>query len=289
MGAYVSWGILPLYWKALQAVPATQILAHRMSWSVIVALILVGFRGGWSWLWEALTNRKTLFTFSVTGAMLTTNWFIFIWAVNADRVVDASLGYFISPLVSVLLGRIFLGERLRQGQLLAIFFATCGVAYLTFGYGQTPWIGLTLASTFGLYGLLRKTATLGSLEGFTLETFLYFPPAVGYLIWVEVQGTGALGHLGWQLDLLMVLAGAITAGPLLLFAAGARLLSLSSVGILQYISPSLQFLLGVFVYREPLSQDDLIAFALIWTALAIYSVENLLRARRLKNIQKKTP
>lgn len=283
VGAYFLWGVLPLYWKALQAVPPVQILAHRMSWSVLVVVMLLAAQGGWRWLREALTNRKTLLTFTVTGGMLALNWFLYIWAVNTDRVVEASLGYFINPLVNVLLGGLFLGETLRSGQRLAIAVAASGVAYLAFGYGQPPWIGLVLAGSFGLYGLLRKTATLGSLQGFALETFLFFPFAAGYLVWAEMKGVGAFGHLGMGLDLLMMFAGVVTAAPLLLFASGARRLSLSTLGILQYIAPSLQFAIGVFVYSEPLSRDRMIAFGLIWAALAIYSVENLLHVRGAKS------
>lgn len=282
VGAYVLWGVFPLYWKALQEVPAPQILAHRMAWSVLVVALLLGFQGGWRWIRAALSDGKILLTFFVTGSMLAVNWFLYIWAVNSERVVEASLGYFINPLVNVVLGWLFLGETLRRGQRWAVGLAAGGVAYLTFGYGHPPWIALVLAVTFGLYGLLRKTASLGSLRGFALETMLFFPFAAGYLMWVEAQGTGAFGHSGLKLDLLMALAGVATAAPLLLFASGARRLSLSTLGLLQYIAPTLQFLLGVLVYGEQVGPDRLIAFVLIWGALALYSAEGLLHARSVK-------
>lgn len=280
VGAYFLWGVLPLYWKALHQIPPAQILAHRMSWSLIVVALLVGRQGGWAWLKPALKNRKTFLTFLVTGSMLALNWYLYIWAVNNDRVVEASLGYFINPLVNVMLGGLFLGETLRRGQWLAVATAASGVAYLTFSYGEPPWIALVLAGSFGLYGLLRKTASLGSLQGLTLETLLLFPVAVGYLSWVEAQGTGAFGHSGVFLDFLLALAGLATAIPLLLFAEAARRLTLSTLGVLQYIAPSLQFAIGVLVYHEPLSREKFVAFALIWAALAIYSLEGRLNSRR---------
>lgn len=282
VGAYFLWGVLPLYWKALHTVPPAQILAHRMSWSLIVVALLIARQGGWAWLKPALKNKKTLLTFTVTGSMLALNWYLYIWAVNNERVVEASLGYFINPLVNVMLGGLFLGETLRRGQGLAVAMAASGVAYLTFSYGEPPWIALVLAGSFGLYGLLRKTASLGSLQGLTLETFLLFPVAVGYLTWTEFQGTGAFGHSSWTLDLLMALAGLATAIPLLLFAEAARRLTLSTLGVLQYIAPSLQFAIGVFVYHEPLSQEKLLAFVLIWGALAVYSVEGWMNSRKAK-------
>lgn len=282
VGAYFLWGVFPLYWKALQAIPATQILAHRMAWSVLVVALLLALQGGWSWIRAALSNRKILLTFFITGSLLAVNWFLYIWAVNTDRVVEASLGYFINPLVNVVLGGLFLGETLRRGQRWAVGLAAGGVAYLTFGYGQPPWIALVLAFTFGFYGLLRKTASLGSLRGFALETMLFFPLVAGYLVWVEKQGMGAFGHYGWKLDLLLAFAGVATAAPLLLFASGARRLSLSTLGLLQYIAPTLQFLIGVFVYGEPVGHDRLLAFALIWAALALYSAEGLYHGRRVK-------
>lgn len=275
VGAYVAWGFLPIYWKALHSLPALEILAHRVAWGALVAIVLVTYRLRWDWLGAVLGNRRTLLTFVASALLLSFNWFVYIWAVNAGYVIETSLGYFINPLINVLLGVLFLRERLRGGQALAIAIAAGGVLYLTFQYGALPWIALALASSFGLYGLLRKTASIGSLEGFTLETLLLFVPAVGYLIFREAQGGAAFGHAGAGTELLLVGAGVMTAIPLLLFGAGARRLTLTSLGILQYIAPTLQFLLGVLVYGESLTPQRLIGFVLIWLALAVYTAEGI--------------
>lgn len=274
-GAYVAWGFLPIYWKALHSLPALEILAHRVAWGALVAIVLVTYRIRWGWLGAVLASRRTLLTFVASALLLSFNWFVYIWAVNAGYVIETSLGYFINPLINVLLGVLFLRERLRGGQALAIAIAAAGVLYLTFQYGALPWIALALASSFGLYGLLRKTASIGSLEGFTLETLLLFLPSVGYLIFREAQGGAAFGHAGAGTELLLVGAGVMTAIPLLLFGAGARRLTLTSLGILQYIAPTLQFLLGVLVYGESLTPQRLIGFVLIWLALAVYTVEGI--------------
>lgn len=282
VAAYVLWGVLPLYWKALQGVPATQILAHRMTWSLVVVALLLVLQRNWSWLGPALRDRRTVVTFLSTGWLLALNWFVYIYGVNSNQVVETSLGYFINPLVNVLLGRIFLGERLRFGQGIALALATASVLSLTLSYGKLPWIALTLAASFGLYGLLRKTAPLGSLEGLTLETLLLFPFASAYLLYLEAMGQGAFGHQGLTTTLLLTVGGLATALPLLLFASGARRLTLATLGMLQYIAPSLQFMLGVFVYSEPLSPERLFSFALVWIALLIYTLEGLLHGRRAK-------
>jgi len=275
--AYTLWGILPVYWKALQAVPALEILAHRTVWSLAFVLLLLAARRQWDWLRQARKRPRMLLVFGLTTCLLGANWFTYIWAVNSGHVVDSSLGYFINPLFSVLLGVLFLGERLRPGQGLAIAFALAGVLFLTVAYGAFPWIALTLAGTFGLYGLLRKTASLGSLEGLALETALLSVPTLAYLLALESAGTGSFGHTGATTSLLLAGAGVVTAFPLLMFAYAARNVTLATVGILQYIAPTLQFLLGVLVYGEPFSQDRLIGFAAIWVALAIYSLEGLLQ------------
>jgi chloramphenicol-sensitive protein RarD len=276
VSAYVAWGFLPVFWKALHEVPALQILAHRVVWGLAVALVLVSYQIRWQWLGPILYNKRTLLTFAASALLLSLNWFIYIWAVNAGHIVQTSLGYFINPLVNVLLGVLFLKERLRGGQGIAIAIALGGVLYLTVQYGALPWIALGLAVSFGCYALLRKTAALGSSEGFTLETLLLFPPALGFLLYQEALGGAAFGHTGIMTSLLLVCAGVVTAGPLLLFGAGARRISMTSLGILQYIAPSLQLLLGVLVYGEALSLARLIGFCLIWLALAIYTLEGIL-------------
>lgn len=273
--AYVMWGLFPLYWKMLQQVPALEILAHRMTWSLVFLLLLLLVRRRWAWLKTAVSNRRTLLLVVASAALLSLNWFIFIWGVNAGFIVEISLGYFINPLVSVLMGVFFLHERLRNGQWAAIFLAAAGVIYLAVRYGELPWIALSLAFSFALYGLIRKTAPLGSLEGLSLETALMFLPALGYLIYLESVGTAAFGHVDGVTTGLLGLAGMVTAVPLLFFAAGARRIKLATVGILQYIAPTLQFLIGVFVYHEPFTADRLVGFSIIWLALLIYTLENL--------------
>lgn len=276
-GAYVLWGLLPLYWKALQGVPALEILAHRMVWSLVVVLALLAVQRHWRWLWPALSNGRVLLTFLASALLLSVNWFVYIWAVNAGHVVEASLGYFINPLVNVLLGVLFLRERLRLWQGVAIALALGGVLYLTISVGALPWIALTLAGSFGFYGLIRKTATLNSLEGLTLETLLLFVPALVYLLALQSRGQGAFGHTDVFTTLLLIVSGVATATPLLLFAAGARQITLTTLGLLQYIAPTLQFLIGVLVYNEPLTTARLIGFALIWGALLVYTLESVLQ------------
>ncbi|MBN1658330.1 MAG: EamA family transporter RarD [Anaerolineae bacterium] len=284
IGAYVLWGILPIYWKALQAVPALEILCHRTVWSLAFVLLVLAIRRRWAWIAASLRRPRTLLLFFASACLLGANWYTYIWAVNADHVVDASLGYFINPLVSVLLGVLFLHERLRPLQTAAVAIAAAGVLYLTLTLGTFPWIGLLLAGTFGFYGLIRKTAPLGSLEGLSLETALLTMPALAYLLLLERTGAGAFGHAALPTTLLLAGAGAVTAFPLLLFATAARSITLSAVGILQYIAPTLQFLLGVLAYHEPFSPARLAGFAMIWLALAIYTAEALVQERRRRAI-----
>lgn len=275
IAAYAMWGLFPLYWKALHHVPALEILSHRMTWSLLFVLLLLVLRRRWAWLKTAVHTPRTMLLFTASAVLLSVNWFVYIWGVNAGFIVETSLGYFINPLVSVLMGVFFLGETLRKGQWGAIILAAMGVIYLTVHYGTLPWIALTLATSFALYGLIRKTAPLGSLEGLSLETALMFFPALGYLIYLQSQGTAAFGHVDGQTTALLGLAGVATAVPLLFFAAGARRIKLATIGILQYIAPTLQFLIGVLVYHEAFTADRLVGFSLIWLALLIYSGENI--------------
>jgi chloramphenicol-sensitive protein RarD len=279
--AYIIWGVLPLFWKALHGVPAIEILAHRMVWSLLVVLVLLAYQGHWGWLGGALRDRRVVLLFMTTAVVLSINWFVYILAVNSGHIVETSLGYFINPLVNVLLGVLFLRERLRPWQGIAILVALSGVLYLTFNYGAVPWIALTLAFSFGLYGLLRKTAPLNSLEGLTIETLLLFLPALAYLLWLGASGRGAFGTAGLTTTMLLAGAGIPTALPLLLFAAGARRITLTALGILQYIAPSIQFGLGVLIFHEPLTAARLVGFILIWLACAIYSVESIYHSRVL--------
>jgi chloramphenicol-sensitive protein RarD len=279
VGAYALWGLLPVYWKALQTVPALEILAHRTIWSLAFVLLVQAVRGRWEWLRLVRRQPRLLRTFLVSTCLLGVNWLTYIWAVNAGRVVDSSLGYFINPLVSVLLGVLFLGERLRLWQGVAVGLAAASVLYLTLGLGSLPWIALVLAGTFGTYGLLRKTAPLGSLEGLSVETALLSLPALAYLLSLEAAGQGSFGHAGGATTALLAFTGLVTAVPLLLFASAARNTTLATVGILQYIAPTLQLLLGLLVYHEPFSPARLLGFCGVWLALLIYSAEAVLQER----------
>jgi len=280
VGAYLSWGILPVYWKLIERLPATEILAHRVVWSLLFVLVLLGIRRQWDWVRTLRRNPRRLLLFASSAIILALNWYTYIWAVNADHIVEASLGYFINPLFSILLGVIFLGERLKRLQIIAVSIAALGVLYLTISYGSFPWIALTLTVTFGFYGLIRKTSSLKSLPGLTVEMVVLFLPALWYLGLLQSHGTAAFGHGDLLTNILLALTGVATAIPLILFAYGAQHTLLSTVGILQYIAPTLQFILGVFVYHEPFPVTKLIGFLFIWTALIIYSYEIFIRNKR---------
>lgn len=276
--AYILWGLFPLYFKALQGVPPMEILLHRIVWALVFLLIVLTSRQQWSWIAKVARQPKVLAGFAASALLLSVNWFIYIWSVNNGHVIDSSLGYFMNPLVNVLLGFLILHERMRPIQWAAIGLAALGVAWLTWQAGHPPWIGLALAFSFGAYGLLRKTAALGALEGLSLETFLLFPVAFGYLVILAWNGQNAFLNASVSSKWLLAAAGPITAVPLLMFAAGARRIKMSTLGLLQYIAPSLQLLLGVCLYDEPFGGERLAGFAVIWSALAIYSLEGLWRA-----------
>jgi chloramphenicol-sensitive protein RarD len=286
LGAYFLWGLFPIYWKFLDYVPAAEILAHRMLWSFVFMLLLMAIGREWRWLKTAVSQPRTLLLFVLSATLLGINWLTYIWGVNNGYIVDTSLGYFINPLVNVLLGVLFLRERPRNGQWLAIGVATIGVVYLAVSYGVVLWISLTLAFSFAFYGLLRKTSSLNSWEGLTLETAVFFLPAFGYLLFLEVGETAAFGHISTSTTLLLMGTGIATSVPLLLFAYGARLVTLTTLGILQYIAPTMQFLIGVLIYNEPFTNQRIIGFTIIWIALAIYSGENIRnRRQRRKHLQ----
>lgn len=279
LGAYTFWGLLPIYFKVLQHVAPLQIVSHRVLWSW--ALLL-----GWLLLsaqWRDFRTRAlapgVLGTYTVAGLLIVTNWLVYVWAVNNGFLVETSLGYFINPLVSVFLGVLFLGERLRPWQWVAVALAAAGVLYLTYAYGALPWIALTLAFSFGLYGLVKKKGTLGAVHGLTLETAVLLVPALAYLLYLQWEGGAALRHHGAGTDLLLVGAGLVTITPLLLFAAAARRIPLWLVGMLQYLAPTLQLALGVLVYGEPFTFVQLVGFGLVWAALAVFTVDGL-RGRR---------
>ena len=275
--AFTIWGLFPVFLRLMQAVPPLEILSHRVLWSVVFLLGLLGLRRQWAWV-DAIRQRpRVALAFAASAAMLFTNWVVFIWAVNDDHIVDASLGYFITPLFNVLLG-LTLGERLRALQWAAIALAAAGVGWLTVSAGHLPWIGLVIAVTFAVYGLIRKTASLGPLEGLTVETLAMLPLSAAFLL---IPGSGSSQAWGESLSLTLLLmaAGPVTAIPLLLFAVGARRIPLSIIGLLQYIGPSIQMVIGVWVYDEAFTADRAIGFGLIWGALALYSVESLWRMR----------
>lgn len=277
--AFFMWGVFPLYLKTLKTIPPLEILSHRVFWSFIMLALILTLRHQWGWITSIKKNPRITAAFIASASMLAINWMVYIWSINHDRIVDASLGYFIAPLFNVLFG-VMLGERLRLWQWISVGLAATGVAWLTISAGQLPWIGLTLAFTFGLYGLLRKTASLGALEGLTLETLVMLPLSALFLLLPESGSSHAFINTGINTSLLLIAAGPVTAIPLLLFAYGARRIPLSLVGILQYIGPTIQLLLGIYLYNEVFSSTKLIGYGLIWCALGLYSIESLWQAWR---------
>ncbi len=269
VAAFFLWGLFPLYWKLLAGVPAVEVVAHRMAWGLVAVAAWVTLRGRWPDARAVASRPRTILRLAASGALISLNWLLYIWAVIHDHVVDASLGYFINPLVNVLLGVVVLRERLGRAQGIAVALAATGVAVLTVAHGRLPWIALALAVSFGLYGLARKTVSADAVMGLLWETALLTPLAAGYLVFLGQQGTGTFGPSAPTASALLVLGGPVTAVPLVLFALGARALPLSTVGFLQYLSPSLQFLLAVLVFREPFTSVHAVTFAFIWAALAI--------------------
>jgi chloramphenicol-sensitive protein RarD len=281
LGAYAFWGVaLPVYLKALKGVPVLEILAHRVVWATVFALLLIAVPGRIGEMRRVLAPR-TLRLLLISAALVTANWVIYIVAVTSDHIVDASLGYFMNPLVSVALGMAVLGEKLRRLQTAACIAAAAGVALLTASSGGMPWISLGLAFSFGLYGLVRKVVAVEALVGFTFEAMLLTPLAVGYLLFLAVRGEGSFAAATPLHDALLVGAGIVTALPLIWFAAGARKLPLTVVGVLQFLSPCGTLLLGVFVYGEPFGGVQAVCFAAIWLALVLYLADALgVRGRR---------
>jgi chloramphenicol-sensitive protein RarD len=277
--AYAIWGLLPLYLKALRAVPPLEVVSHRIVWAAALLAVFVVSTQQLGWVRQLRERPRIAWTFMASAAALSVNWLVYIWAVSVGRVVDASLGYFINPLLSVVLAVVVLKERLRPWQWAAVGLAGLGVVWLTLLAGQLPWIGLVLAASFGTYGLLRKTAAIDSLGGLTLETLLLLPLAGAYLLTLSATGQGSWATADVSLRTLLVAAGPITALPLLSFAAGARRIPLSLVGILQYLGPTLQLGLGVLVFHEPLPLAKLLGFSLIWLAVAAYTLEGAMLRR----------
>ena len=275
--AFATWGLIPVYWKLLKTVSAAEILAHRFVWTTVFLIVLLTWQRRWPELREAARSRRTLLYCLASGLALSINWLFFIWAVNVGRVVETSLGYFMTPLVNVLFGAIFLRERLTRWQLVSVLLALVGVLNLTLGYGKFPWVAMVLCVSFGLYGLLRKKSGTRPIPGLFLETTLLTPIALLYLLNLQRGGVLIFGPAHWSFVLLLVSTGVVTGLPLVWFGHAARHLRLTTIGFLQYLAPTGSFFLGVFLYHEPFTRAHLITFTFIWTALAVFTVEAVLR------------
>lgn len=285
IAAYTMWGIAPMYFKLLLDVPAPDILLHRIVWSMLILLVLVLALGQLPKVRQAISNPKVMKVLLISGLLLGGNWLLFIWAINNDHLLDASLGYYINPLLNVALGRIFLGERLRKLQKYAVALALSGVVILVVSFGQVPWIALALAGSFGIYGLLRKQVAVDSLPGLMLETLLMMPFAIAYWIWLASPASNMFAN-SWDMNSILVCAGIVTTAPLLCFTAAARRIMYSTLGFFQYIGPSIMFVLAVFLYNEPLHQERLITFALVWAGLALFSFDSYRHFRNNRKAMK---
>ena len=273
--AYFIWGLFPLYWSLMAAVPLFQLLAHRVAWCAVAVWLYLLCKGDAAW-WRSL-SRPVIGRLMASSVLISINWGVYIVGVNTGHIVDTALGYFITPLVNVLFGVVVLRERLNSLQWLAVGCAALGVAYLAYNLGSLPWIALVLAVSFGAYGLIRKTTPVDAVHGLALESTIILVPSLAYLLWCAGQGSGVFLHEARYLDLLMVFGGAITAVPLVLFAFGARRVSMTVLGFLQYIAPTVALLLGIFLFKEAFGHVQLIAFGWIWLALALFSVDGLRR------------
>lgn len=286
VAAYTMWGLFPLYWPLLKPSAPVEILAHRIAWSLVAVVAVLAVRRHWSWIRGLARQPKKLGLLTLAAVIITVNWFVYIYAVNTDHVVESALGYFINPLVSVLFGVVLLRERLRTLQWVAVGFGTVAVLVLTIDYGRLPWIALTLAMTFGVYGLVKKQANVGAAESLTVETLVLLVPAVAYLVQLEAAGRATFGHAGAGHALLLAGAGVITAVPLLCFTAAAIRVPLSTIGLLQYIAPVLQFLCGVLVAKETMPTSRWIGFSIVWLALAIFTYDSIRAARAAARLRR---
>ena len=272
IGAYGIWGILPIYWKAMKQIPAGDILAHRIFWSFLfLAAIISGLRK-WDEFRHAFTSVRSILAVSLASILISTNWLVYIWAVNSNHIVEASLGYYINPLLTIMLGMIVLRERADFWQFVSIALAFIGVGFLTYQYGRVPWVALTLAVSFAVYGLVKKLSKLSSLTGLAAETMMVAPLALGFLIFQISTQAVAYVDISLFMVAMIILTGVVTSVPLLLFAQGAKRVSLSTLGFVQYLSPSLSLLIGIFIYKEKFTHIYLISFSCIWVALAIFSL-----------------
>lgn len=282
VGAFVLWGLMPLYWHLLKHVPSLQVVAHRALWSALLVAAFLTLTRGRGWLRAVFSQPRLAGMLLASGLLIGFNWSLYVWAVNAGHVVETSLGYFINPLLNVVIGVVFLRERLLPAQWVAVALAACGVLWLTFNYGSFPWIAMALAGSFALYGLIRRQAQVDAVAGLGVENLYLLVPAAALLAWMETRGAGGFVDLrwGWGGNALLVLGGALTALPLIGFAYAVRQVSLSTVGLLQYLAPTLQLLVGVLVFGEAFGRDRAIGFAVIWAGLAVFAVDGFIRARR---------
>lgn len=282
IAAFSLWGLMPLYLRPLHAVPAAQIIAHRLVWCCLTVLVWMGARGTLMGVREALVQPRTRLRLLASALLISNNWLFFVWSIGSGRVVESSLGYFINPLVNVLLGVLVLRERLNRAQWIAVGIAASGVAYLTWLAGRPPWVALVLALSFGGYGLIRKTVSVDAMTGLAAETLLIAPLGIAYLLFCELTGQGAFDRADTSRSVLLVLAGPLTALPLWLFAYGARRVRYATVGLVQYIGPTLQLIFGVWIFREPFGAATAVGYGLIWCALALYGVDSAVRTAEMR-------
>jgi chloramphenicol-sensitive protein RarD len=282
IAAFATWGLIPGYWKLLKAVPPAEILAHRYLWTSLFLTALLTWQGRWSEVKANARSPRALLFCLASGSTISINWFLFIWAVNIGRVIETSLGYFMTPLVNVLFGAIFLRERLTRWQIVSVLLAALGVLNITFGYGRFPWVALALCVSFGVYGLLRKQSGTAAIPGLFFETIMLVPLALTYLIFLQNHGTLCFAHESWGLTTLLLSTGVITAVPLAWFGHAAQHLRLTTLGFLQYLAPSGSFCLGVFVYHETFTRGHLITFSLIWIALIVFTADAVSRWRSIR-------
>jgi chloramphenicol-sensitive protein RarD len=285
IAAYTWWGFIPLFWKQLDHVGSAEIVMHRMVWSCLLVISLIVLMKEWRRFITLFSQPKVLLRLFVASSLVSINWGVFIWAVNNGHLVETSMGYFINPLISVLLGVVFFSERLRKGQLFALSIAMLGVLYLVVAYGAFPWVSFTLAITFALYGVAKKSISVPATHGMAVETLFFVVPALIYLIYIQLNGTGQFIESGFNTGML-ILGGLFTLIPLLLFAAAAKRVTMTVLGMTQYIGPSLQLMIGVFLYDEPFGSDRMISFGLIWLALAVYSVDQIRHQRKSRRLKK---
>jgi chloramphenicol-sensitive protein RarD len=274
--SYTLWGFFPIYWKALGGISSLQLICHRIVWSFLMLTVMIARSQEFHVMWQAMRSPRVVIIYAIAAVAIATNWLIFVWAVGVNQIVQISLGYFINPLLSVVLGMVVFHERLRRLQWVSVALAAAGVAYLTVALGSVPWIALSLAVSFATYALMKKLAPLGPVQGLTFETGILFIPAAVFLIAEELAGRGSFMHSGPLRNMLMLGSGPVTTLPLLMFAAGVRRIPLSLVGMLQYINPTLQISIGVMLYQEPFTRIQLAGFGLVWCALALFAVEGYL-------------